>query len=50
MEFDAYRDWKVRDVNWCKWCGSREENGDGAQLCAVCQGEIVNALERGLDG
>lgn len=35
---------------FCSLCGLREENGQGADLCAICQGEILNAMEAILNG
>lgn len=36
MESDAYRNWKVRNIVWCAFCGIREENGPGYTFCAQC--------------
>ena len=42
--------WAVVQRVWCLWCGIREENGKGADLCAQCQGEIHNVLKEAVDG
>lgn len=40
MEFDVYRNWAVREIDWCPACGRREVNGKDADLCAHCEAEL----------
>ena len=40
MEFDVYRDWVVREIDWCLACSQREVNGKDANLCARCEAEL----------
>lgn len=47
MEFDDYRPWAVRLIQWCLLCRAREENGEGADLCARCQADVEAEVTNG---